>query len=227
MCGRFTLTDPDPRLLRFRFDLRESVEIDQEPRFNIAPTDPVLAVRRERDSGEREAGRLRWGLIPHYADPDDFDRLLINARVETVAEAPAFRDAFQGRFRCLIPADGFYEWRASEIGKQPIWITRPGREPFAFAGLWARARRADGSSIHSCTIVTCPPGELVAPIHDRMPVILTREGEAAWLDPERSVDEVTDLLVPTDDLELTEVSDAVNDVRQDGPALIEPPLRLF
>ncbi len=225
MCGRYTLTDPDPRLLRFRFRLSESVEIEQRPRFNVAPTDPVLAVRLN-ERGEREPGTLRWGLIPHYADPDGFDRLLINARAETVAEAPAFRDAFETR-RCLILADGFYEWRAEETGKKPVWITRPDREPFAFAGLWAAAKRADGSAVHSCAIVTCEPGEVVAPIHDRMPVILTPDGEAGWLDLRASSSDLLALLAPTDELIVTEVSDAVNDVRQDGPALIEPPLRLF
>jgi putative SOS response-associated peptidase YedK len=225
VCGRYTLTDPDPRLLRFRFGLLESAEIDQEPRYNVAPTDPVLAVRLNGD-GDREPGVLRWGLIPHFADPDGFDRLLINARAETVAEAPAFRDAFEGN-RCLIVADGFYEWRAEETGKKPVWITRPSREPFAFAGLWAAARRADGSPVHSCAIVTCEPAEVVAPIHDRMPVILGQDAEARWLDPTASAGELRGLLAPTDDLLVTEVSDAVNDVRQDGPALIEPPLRLF
>ena len=225
MCGRYTLTDPDPRLLRFRFGLTESAEIDQPARYNVAPTDPVLAVRLD-EHGQREPGILRWGLIPHKADPETFDRLLINARAETVAEAPAFRDAFRTS-RCLIVADGFYEWRAEETGKKPVWITRPSREPFAFAGLWAAASRQDGSSIHSCTIVTCEPGEVVSPIHDRMPVILDQDGEAAWLDPAASPEELQDLLVPTDELVVTEVSDAVNDVRQDGPALIEPPLRLF
>lgn len=225
MCGRYTLTDPDPRLLRFRFGLLESAEIDQEPRFNVAPTDPVLAIRLNPD-GEREPGVLRWGLIPHHADPETFDRLLINARAETVAEAPSFRDAFLTH-RCLIVADGFYEWRAEETGKKPVWITRPDHEPFAFAGLWAAARRSDGSDVHSCAIVTCEPGEVVAPIHDRMPVILDRDGEAAWIDPEVTPEELLALLAPTDELDMTEVSDAVNDVRQDGPALIEPPLRLF
>jgi putative SOS response-associated peptidase YedK len=225
MCGRYTLTDPDPRLLRFRFGLTESVEIDQKPRYNVAPTDPVLAVRLN-EQGEREPGVLRWGLIPHHADPETFDRLLINARAETVAEASAFRDAFLTH-RCLILADGFYEWRAEETGKKPVWITRPDREPFAFAGLWAGARRADGSTVHSCAIVTCEPGEVVAPIHDRMPVILDRESEAGWLEPQAGPGDLLDLLVPTDDLTVTEVSDAVNDVRQDGPALIESPLRLF
>jgi putative SOS response-associated peptidase YedK len=225
MCGRYTLTDPDPRLLRFRFGLTESAVVEQEPRYNVAPTDPVLAVRLNEE-GEREPGILRWGLIPHYATPDAFDRLLINARAETVTEAPAFRDAFQTH-RCLMVADGFYEWRAEETGKKPVWIPRPGREPFAFAGLWAAAKRGDGSAIHSCAIVTCEPGEVLAPIHDRIPVILNQEAEEGWLDPEASPGDLLALLVPTDDLEVTEVSDAVNDVRQDGPALIEPPLRLF
>ena len=225
MCGRYTLTDPDPRLLRFRFGLAETAEIEQEPRYNVAPTDPVLAIRLNRE-GIREPGVLRWGLIPHYADPKTFDRLLINARAETVEEAPAFRDAFQTH-RCLIVADGFYEWRAEETGKKPVWITRPDREPFAFAGLWAAARQGEGSQLHSCAIVTCEPGEIVAPIHDRMPVILDQGAEEGWLDPKALPEELQALLVPTDDLVVTEVSDAVNDVRQDGPALIEPPLRLF
>ena len=225
MCGRYTLTDPDPRLLRFRFGLTESADIDQKPRFNVAPTDPVLAVRVNAE-GAREPGILRWGLIPHQANADSFDRLLINARAETVAEATAFRDAFESN-RCLIVADGFYEWWAEETGKKPVWITRPSREPFAFAGLWAEARRGDGPSIHSCAIVTCEPGEVVAPIHDRMPVILDQGDEGEWLDPATDEDRLRALLAPTDDLSVTEVSDAVNDVRQDGPALIEPPLRLF
>ncbi|HEX5822006.1 MAG TPA: SOS response-associated peptidase, partial [Solirubrobacterales bacterium] len=225
MCGRYTLTDPDPRLLRFRFGLSEQAKIDQAPRYNVAPTDPVLAVRLNGE-GERESGVLRWGLVPHFADPDSFDRLLINARGETVAEAPSFRDAFPTH-RCLIVADGFYEWRAEDTGKKPVWITRPSREPFAFAGVWAEARRVGGSSVHSCAIVTCGPSEVVAPIHDRMPVILDQANEADWLDPGTGEEQLQALLAPTDDLLVTEVSDAVNDVRQDGPALIEPPLRLF
>ena len=225
MCGRYTLTDPDPRLLRFRFGLTEAATIEQEPRYNVAPTDPVLAIRLN-DDGEREPGVLRWGLIPHYADPDVFDRLLINARAETVAEAPAFCDAFETH-RCLIVADGFYEWREEETGKKPVWITRRSREPFAFAGLWAEAQRGDASSLHSCAIVTCEPGEVVVPIHDRMPVILEQGAESAWLDPGTGPGELLDQLAPTDELVVTEISDAVNDVRQDGPALIGPPLRLF
>jgi putative SOS response-associated peptidase YedK len=225
MCGRFTVTDPDPRLLRIRFDLTESVKIDQPARYNVAPTDAVLAVR-VNEAGEREPGRLRWGLIPRGADPDKPGRAPINARAETVAVAPPFRDAFASG-RCLIVADGFYEWKQTETGKRPMWITRPGHELFAFAGISAAARRSDGSELHSCAIVTCPPGEVVAPIHDRMPVILAEDAESAWLDPGAGEGELRELLRPTDELAVTEVSDAVNDVRQDGPALIEPPLRLF
>jgi putative SOS response-associated peptidase YedK len=225
MCGRYTLTDPDPRMLQFRFGLAETAEIEERPRFNIAPTDAVLAVRRNREGG-REPGRLRWGLVPHYADPDSWDRLLINARAETVAEAPAFRDAFEG-FHCLVVADGFYEWRATETGKQPLWITRPDRSLFAFAGLWARCKRKDGTELHSCTILTCPPGEVVRPIHDRMPVILDPDSEGPWLDPELGRDEALALLRPSDELVATEVCDAVNSVREDGPHLLEPPLKLF
>ena len=226
MCGRFSLTDPDPRLIRMRFGLSETAEVDERPRFNIAPTDAVLAVRRDRE-GKREPGKLRWGLIPHYADPDEFDRLLINARAETVGEAPAFRDAFMGGYRCLVVADGFYEWRTTEVGKKPVWISRPDRSLFAFAGLWARAYRPDESAVHSCAIVTCEPSAPVAPIHDRMPVVLDEGAEAGWLDPTAEEGELLDLLAPTDALTVTEVSEAVNDVREDGPHLIEPPLQLF
>ncbi|CAN5473756.1 SOS response-associated peptidase [soil metagenome] len=225
MCGRYTLTDPDPRLLRFRFGLEESAEVEQPVRYNVAPTDTVLAIKTDKE-GEREAGRLRWGLIPHYADPDSWDRLLINARAETVAEAPAFRDAFDG-FRCLVVADGFYEWRATETGKQPLWITRPDRSLFAFAGLWARSVGGDGSALHSCTIVTCDPSVVVRPIHDRMPVILDEGSEADWLDLELGADDAMALLRPTEDVVATEVSEAVNSVREDGPHLLDPPLKLF
>ena len=225
MCGRYTLTDPDPRMLRFRFELPETAQIEETARFNIAPTDPVLAVRLNKE-GEREPGKLRWGLIPHYADPDDFARLLINARAETVDEAPAFRDAFAG-FRCLIVADGFYEWKATETGKQPTFITKPDREPFAFAGIWARAKRQDGTKLHSCAIVTCPPSEPVAPVHDRMPVILQKDDEAGWLDRDTDTGELMAMLRPDDGLELTEVCDAVNDVHEDGPHLLEAPMKLL
>jgi putative SOS response-associated peptidase YedK len=226
MCGRFTLTDPDPRILKMRFELPDTAQVAEKARFNVAPTDNVLAVRLDKE-GKRELGQLRWGLVPHYADPDEWKRLLINARAETVDTAGAFKHAFNDGFRCLVVADGFYEWQKTEKGKQPFWIHRPDREPFAFAGLWARSLRKNGEKLYSCTIVTTTPSEQVRPVHDRMPVILDRDVEAAWLDRETPADELKGMLRPTDDLELTEVGEAVNNVREDGPHLLDPPLQLF
>lgn len=221
MCGRYTLTNPDPARLRARFDLLESLEVAEEPRFNIAPTDPVLAVR-QRD-GARDLGRLRWGLVPGRWAEKKGGRPLINARAESLATQPAFAESFRTR-RCLIPADGFYEWLSDERGKRPVWLSRPDCELFAFAGLWAELSRGDGEALHSCAIVTCAPNATLRPIHDRMPVVLEPESESEWLDPERPPEELARLLVPAPDDLLVgrEVPDLVNDVRQDGPELIGP-----
>jgi putative SOS response-associated peptidase YedK len=223
MCGRYTLTNPDPLKLRARFDILESLEVTEAPRFNIAPTDPVLAVRRLED-GARDLGRLRWGLVPGRWAEKKGGRPLINARAETLETQPAFAESFRLR-RCLIPADGFYEWLTDERGKRPIWFSRPDRDLFAFAGVWAELPRRDGDDVlHSCAIVTCAPNELMRSIHDRMPVILAADAEAAWLDPEGSTEDLRGLLVPApeDALVTLEVSDLVNDVREDGDALIAP-----
>ena len=149
---------------------------------------------------------------------------MINARAETLAEKNAFKSAYRKR-RCLIPADGFYEWLTDERGKRPVWLTRPDAELFAFAGVWAELkRRGSDEVLHSCAIVTCPPNELIRPIHDRMPVILDPGTEAAWLDPSGSLEDLLGLLVPAPETALVahEVGDLVNDVRKDGPELIEP-----
>jgi putative SOS response-associated peptidase YedK len=222
MCGRYTLTNPDPLRLRARFDILESIEVDDEPRFNIAPTDPVLAVR-DLD-GVRDLGRLRWGLLPGRWAEKKGERPLINARAETIATQPAFADSFAER-RCLIPADGFYEWLSDERGKRPVWLSRPDAELFAFAGIWAQIDRPGSDEpLHSCAIVTCAPNALMRPIHDRMPVILDPDNESNWLDPERPPEEILSLLAPAPDdlLMAREVADLVNNVREDGPALIEP-----
>lgn len=221
MCGRYTLTNPDPAALRARFDLLESLELSEQPRFNIAPTDPVLAIRRI--DGVRDLGRLRWGLVPGRWAEKKGGRPLINARAETLATQPAFAESFRQR-RCLIPADGFYEWLSDDRGKRPIWLSRPDRELFAFAGVWAELPHADDEVLHSCAIVTCAPNRAVRPIHDRMPVVLEPGAEAGWLDPDRSPQELARLLVPAADDALVgrEVSDLVNNVREDGPALVAP-----
>jgi putative SOS response-associated peptidase YedK len=225
MCGRYTLTNADPAVLKARFGIDLTGDFDERPRFNIAPTDPVLAIRTG-DGGTREAGRLRWGLLPG-SWAQDSSRALINARAETIAEQPAYRESFESR-RCLIVADGFYEWREGELGKQAVWISREDEQPFAFAGIWA-ALRNGGESAHSCAIVTCAPNEVVRPIHDRMPVILPVDAEGEWISPDGDPGGLLDLLRPIESELLTvhEVSDAVNDVRQDGPHLLEPPLKLF
>ncbi len=223
MCGRYTLTNPDPAGLRARFDILESLDVADAPRYNIAPTDPVLAVRR-LDDGARDLGRLRWGLVPGRWAEKASGRPLINARAETLQSQPAFRESFAER-RCLIPADGFYEWVTDERGKRPVWFSRPDGDLFAFAGIWAALpRKGTDDVLHSCAIVTTEPNDLIRPIHDRMPVLLVPDREADWLDPERPVDELISLLVPAADdaLIAREVSDLVNDVREDGPRLIEP-----
>jgi putative SOS response-associated peptidase YedK len=222
MCGRYTLTNPDPAHLRARFDILESIEVTEEPRFNIAPTDPVPAVRSA--DGVRDLGRLRWGLVPGRWAERKGARPLINARAESVASQPAFADSFRER-RCLLPADGFYEWLRDEHGKRPVWFSRPDADLFAFAGIWAELPTKQGDEIvHSCALVTCPPNELMRPIHDRMPVVLDPGAEAAWLDPNLPAEDLLALLVPAPEhaLVVREVPDLVNDVRQDGPALIEP-----
>jgi putative SOS response-associated peptidase YedK len=227
MCGRYTLTDPDPRILRMRFGLAETAEVEEKPRFNIAPTDPVPAIRNGSEG--REIGRLRWGLVPPGATPKKIGRPLINARAESVERQPAFREPFAER-RCLMPADGFYEWKVDEDGKSPVWISLPGGELFSFAGLWSRARDDEGSELHSCTLITTEPSGQMRPIHDRMPVLLAREAEELWLDPDAGPEELRALLRPREGLEIREVSDAVNDVRDDGPHLIDeaqPEPRLF
>ena len=225
MCGRYTLTNPDPARLRIRFGLDESAKLEAEPRFNIAPTDPVIAVRR-REEGGRDGGLLRWGLVPGRWAERTGSRPLINARAETLASQPAFAESFRER-RCLIPADGFYEWRTDEGRKTPIWISRADGHLYAFAGIWAALPPRDGGgeeALHSCAIVTCRPNELIRPIHDRMPVILPHDAEEAWLSPELSEEDLLALLVPPaeDLLSLREVGDFVNDVRDDGPHLLEP-----
>jgi putative SOS response-associated peptidase YedK len=223
MCGRYTLGSPDADRLRRRFRLPESVEIREEPRYNVAPTDPVLAVRR-LEGGRRDLGRLRWGLVPGRWAQQASGRPLINARAETLESQPAFRESFHQR-RCLIPADGFYEWLQDEGGKRPVWISRADGGLFAFAGIWAELPERDASEVlHSCAIVTCEPNLLVRPIHDRMPVILVPDVEAAWLEPEAESQELRELLVPApeDMLVAREVGDFVNDVREEGPQLIAP-----
>ena len=176
MCGRFSLiAEVGEIAVRFEFVAHGLAQV---ARYNIAPTQPVLAVR----SGEpRQASYMRWGLIPSGTRSTPSGAPMINARAEAVAERPIFRSALTQR-RCLIPADGFYEWRRDSAGKRPVRITLASGEPFAFAGLWETWQDPNGDPVISCTIITTEANELVQPIHGRMPVILPRELEALWLD---------------------------------------------
>jgi putative SOS response-associated peptidase YedK len=226
MCGRYSLTGPNPAVLRERFALGDDVPVRQ--RFNIAPGDDVLAVTTSRE-GERRPDILRWGLVPFWAKDANTGFKMINARAETVAEKPAFRDALAKR-RCLVLADGFYEWQrvegqGSRKRKQPFWITRADGVPFAFAGLWATWHGED-EVLRTCTIVTTEANSALRDIHDRMPVILPDgRAEAIWLDPSVPARAAQELLVPLPDdgVKVREVGYAVSDARHDEPDCLDPP----
>jgi putative SOS response-associated peptidase YedK len=218
MCGRFTLATPDPSQIRARFPVGESIELRR--RYNVAPGDDVLAVVH---TSRPHGALLRWGLVPHWAsDPREVGVSTINARAETVAARPAFRDAFARR-RCLVVADGFYEWASGT----PHWITRADGELFAFAGLWASWRPRDADDVEplrSCSIVTTAAAGPVRDLHDRMPLILAPDAEAAWIDPQTPGPALHELLAaPTTELVARPVSRAVNDARHDAPDCLDPP----
>ena len=216
MCGRYSLAGPNPAQVHAAYPVTEGVEVRR--RYNVAPTDPVLAVTTTREGASR-GELLRWGLVPSWAKDPSGAAKMINARAETVAERPAYRRAFE-RMRCLILADGFYEWQRQPAGpKQAFHITAGDRELFAFAGLWAVWHAPDGSTLRTCTILTTAANPAIASLHDRMPVILPREAEDAWLEPATPHAELHDLLagLPAESTRLRAVGSAVNDVRYDGP----------
>jgi putative SOS response-associated peptidase YedK len=220
VCGRFT-SSQRREATGERFEV--AVPDTYQERYNLAPQQGALIVR-ERDEG-REAVMARWGLLPHWAKVSSIAFKMINARAETLTEKPAYRGLLN-RHRCLIPADGFYEWTlASDGKKQPIHFHLPGYGLFAFAGLWTS--RTDDESrkiIESCTIITTRPNELVAPVHDRMPVILPAEAEQIWLDPTISREHALSLLepYPADLMVALPASTRVNSVRNDDSALLLP-----
>jgi putative SOS response-associated peptidase YedK len=222
MCGRYTLANPDPARLRARFDILESSQIATEPRYNIAPTDPVLAIRR-REDGAREAGMLRWGLVPgRWAEKGG--RPLINARAESLAAQPAFAESFRER-RCLIPADGFYEWKRGGATNRPWFVRRKGGGPIAFAGLWETWIGPNGEEMETAAIVTTTANAEMGQVHHRAPVIVPPEQFDFWLDT-GNVDAKTaaELFVPAPDgaMEVFEISPAVNRVANDSAELIAP-----
>ncbi len=219
MCGRFTLRTPAHVIAEF-FQLLG--DLDWDARYNIAPTQQVLVVRER--SGQRLADRMQWGLVPSWSKDPKIASRLINARAETLAEKPAFRSAFRHR-RCLIVADGFYEWKREGQAKQPIHIHHPDHGLFAFAGLWEHWSTLSDGVLESCTIITTESNELLRTIHDRMPVILSPSDYSTWLDAK--IDDpktLYPLLLPcrSDLLTMTPVNAAVNNVRNDSSDLLAP-----
>lgn len=231
MCGRFVATAPISELAEHFAVDEVVVDRPPEPRFNVAPTLEVVAVAESRRTGARRLGTFRWGLVPSWAKDPSIGSRLINARAESLAGKPAFRSALARR-RCIVPADAFYEWKRSAEGKgprQPYVIRHRDRSPLALAGLWEVWRPPgagdDDPWLRTCTIVTTAANAVVAPLHDRMPVVLDEKDWDRWLDPSLDqADAVTDLLVPAPDeaFETFAVSTQVNNVVHEGPDLLEP-----
>jgi putative SOS response-associated peptidase YedK len=221
MCGRFSQQRPASELAEIF--AAEPLAEELGPRFNVAPTDDALVIvqRAER----RAISAYRWGLIPHWADSSKVGSRMFNARAETLTSSPAFRDALR-RKRCLVPVDGFYEWKREGTRRQPFLIARTDGRPLALAGLWSGWRDPTADRvIRTFTIVTAGPNAQVADLHDRMPIVIDEEAWSTWLDPAlEDPAELHGLLVPNEevDLRIVAVSRLVNDVRNDGPELIEP-----
>ncbi len=220
MCGRYSLFKLNQLLEYFPWI---NVPPGLRPRYNIAPTQPVLAATNQHPD---RFDYFHWGLIPSWAKDHSIGSRMINARAETLAQKPAFRDSFKRR-RCLIPADGLYEWRKEPDGKTrtPMYIRKKDATPFLFAGLWDTWRDADGNTVPSCTIITAEPNDLVRPIHDRLAVILPPEHYDQWLDPgDQPADRLLSLLkpFPAEQMEAFPVSRAVNTATNDEAECIEP-----
>jgi len=221
MCGRFTLT-ADVNTLQNTFPWL-NVPGDLQPRYNIAPSQPIAVVPND---GKNQLDFYVWGLIPFWAKDPSIGYRMINARSETLAEKPSFKNAFKRR-RCLVLADGFYEWRKEGAGKPktPMYIQLESKETFAFAGLWENWNAPDGSQVLSCTIITTHPNTLVEKIHNRMPVILPADGYSTWLEPSEQNPEVLSELLepyPASEMMAYPVSTSVNSPINESPDCIEP-----
>ena len=224
MCGRYTRKEQIEALLDV---LRAVIQCDLTPRYNIAPSQMVACVRNAPENEHRECVLLKWGLIPSWAKDSSIGYKMINARAETVAEKPSFRKAFKHQ-RCLVIADGFYEWKREGKAKQPYYIRFKDSRPFAFAGLWESwqdKNQKDSPKIDSCTIITTEANAFMESIHHRMPVILDSKNYEAWLDPNlKDPSFLTPLLKehPSDEMEAFPISTRVNNPRFDGPECLEP-----
>lgn len=223
MCGRFTLVT-EPERLKQVFDISDIGNYQLEPQYNIAPTQMVATVLHNCETEKRDFQLLRWGLIPSWAKDYKIGARMINARAETLAEKPSFRSAFKRR-RCLVLADGFYEWEKLETKKQPYYFQLQDKQPFAFAGLWEEWHSPEDEKIASCTIITTDANELLQPIHNRMPVILPSSDYEKWLDPKLQKTELLqEMLQPYkhENMMMTAVSIRVNNPYNNSPQCIKP-----
>ena len=222
MCGRYALYGPISRLSeRFAASI-DALPADFGPRYNAAQMQ-MLPVVRQRPGGERVAHLLRWGLLPGWAKDPGIATRLINARAETLAEKPAFRAAYRAR-RCIVPASGFYEWKAVPGGKQPYYIQPANDELFGLAGLWERWTRPEGTPIDTFTVITTAANATMQALHERMPVILQPADYGPWLSRDTAPERLGQLLAPCPDgmLSMHPVSKAVGNVRNEGARLIAP-----
>ncbi|UDQ91351.1 SOS response-associated peptidase [Xanthobacter autotrophicus] len=222
MCGRFVQLRPPAALAAlFGVDPTLSPLPNVPARYNAAPTQDLMVVRRNPETGRRHLDLLRWGLVPSFAKGPSGGASLINARSETVAEKPTFRAAWRARRRCIVPADAFYEWKAVDKRRQPFVISRADGSPMSFAGLWDGWKDpGTGQWLRTFTILTCPATERLRPLHERMPVILPDTDISAWLEGEEGAALMRSY--PGEALRLTPVSTDVNSVRNEGPSLVEP-----
>ena len=221
MCGRYDFTPGEFSDLRIRFNLGKELP-EFKPSYNIAPGQYVPVIVRDEDHNKVKL--MRWGLVPSWAEDPSIGNRMINARCETLAEKPSFKHLLSSR-RCLIPANGFFEWRREGKRKVPMRVTRKDREPFLFAGLWDVWRQPEGGELFTFTIITTEANSLLRPIHNRMPVILNNLAAAQWLDPVFTTAKTLEILsqtLPAESMEAYEVSLLVNDPRNDSPACIEP-----
>jgi putative SOS response-associated peptidase YedK len=224
MCGRFVRQKEIDAIVR-DFGVQD-VACDLAPSYNVAPTQKVAVIIED---GVKQLVSVRWGLVPSWASDLSVGSRMINARAETILEKDSFRDAFKRR-RCLVVADGFYEWRKTGKARQPIFIRLRRDRAFGFAGLYENWLSPEGENIRTCTIITTEPNEIMKPIHDRMPVIVPMEEEDTWLDP--ALEDSTRLLgllkpYPAEEMETYEVSAMVNSVANDSPECLSPAMRLI
>jgi putative SOS response-associated peptidase YedK len=221
MCGRFTASF-EFREIKLLFNLQRDILL-LTPRYNIAPSQEVPVI--VQNDGVNELKPMKWGLVPSWSPDPSIGSHMINARAETITEKPSYRRLIESK-RCLIPADGFYEWRREGNGKVPVWFHLKNKQPFAFAGLWDMWRDVDGEVLHSFTIITTIPNALIRRIHNRMPVIFDRLQARQWLDPRlstRSADIVADFApFPSEQMQAHDVSPLVNKPEYDRAECIRP-----